>query len=250
MRERLVELARFGSVGALAFVVDVGLFNVLRYGPGELLEAKPLTAKVISVAVATVVAWLGNRRWTFASRTGAPGAGGVLRQLLGFAVVNVGGMVIAVGCLAFSHYVLGLTSPLADNVAANVVGLALGTAFRYLAYSRVVFRDRPVASADAAAPPSAPLARRDERTPREHEVRVERLGHTGEEHREHGRAPLGELEPSPVGGDEVARKGQAQAGALSRGDLALEDPRGQVVGHPGPLVGDLDHDGPSGPGGA
>ncbi|WP_418606452.1 hypothetical protein [Georgenia sp. SUBG003] len=32
-------------------------------------------------------------------------------------------MAIAVGCLAVSHYVLGFTSPLADNVAANGVGL-------------------------------------------------------------------------------------------------------------------------------
>ena len=154
MRSRLPELLRFGSVGAIAFVVDVGLFNLLRFGPGELLAAKPLTAKVLSVAVATVVAWLGNRYWTFARlRTTAR-----VRELLGFAVVNVVGMAIAVGCLAFSHYVLGLTSPLADNIAANVVGLGLGTAFRYLAYRRVVFTGaRRLAStrATATAPPPA-----------------------------------------------------------------------------------------------
>lgn len=132
---RLAELARFGSVGAVAFVVDLGLFNLLRFGPGDLLEHKPLTAKVISVAVATLVSWLGNRYWTFSARRTA----NHVRELAGFAVVNIGGMGIAVACLAFSHYVLDLRSPLADNISANGVGLVLGMVFRYLAYRHWVF---------------------------------------------------------------------------------------------------------------
>ena len=152
MRARLLELIRFGSIGALAYVVDVGLFNLLRFGPGTLLGDRPLTAKVVSVAVATVVSWLGNRYWTFAGRRTASRA----KEFAGFAVVNVGGMAIAVGCLWFSHYVLELTSPLADNVSANVVGLALGTAFRYLAYRRVVFTGETDSSARTPATVSAP----------------------------------------------------------------------------------------------
>ncbi|UNX56329.1 GtrA family protein [Georgenia sp. TF02-10] len=126
-------------VGGLAFVVDVGLFNLLRFGPGELLGPKPLTAKMVSVAVSVLVAWLGNRYWTF-SATRQPSRG---RELTIFALVNLGGMAIAVGCLAVSHYLLGLTSPLADNIAANGVGLVLGTAFRYLCYRYVVFTADP-----------------------------------------------------------------------------------------------------------
>ena len=138
-RARFAELARFGSVGAVAYVVDLGLFNLLRFGPGDLLIHKPMTAKVISVAVATLVAWLGNRYWTFSDRkTSSRG-----RELAGFVVVNIGGLIIGVGCLAFSHYVLGFTSPLADNISANVVGLALGTAFRYVFYRRLVFTGGP-----------------------------------------------------------------------------------------------------------
>lgn len=155
MRSRALELARFGSVGAVAYVVDIGLFNLLRFGPGGLLEDKPITAKVASVAVATLVAWVGNRYWTFsARRTASP-----RRELVVFAVVNVGGMLVAVACLAFSHYVLGLTSPLADNIAANVVGLALGTAFRYVAYRRLVFT--ATAPTRRAAAPDAPPAPHD-----------------------------------------------------------------------------------------
>lgn len=155
---RLVELLRFGSVGLVAFVVDLGLFNLLRFGPGELLGEKPLTAKVVSVSVATVVAWLGNRYWTFAhARTQDHG-----RELVAFALANVGGMLVAVGCLAFSHYVLGLTSPLADNIAANGVGLVLGTAFRYVAYRHWVFTGSAVGTAAPAAAPEADVASPEE----------------------------------------------------------------------------------------
>ncbi len=83
---RVSELSRFGSVGLVAYVVDLGLFNLLRFGPGELLGEKPLTAKGVSVVVATLVAWFGNRYWTFAHRrTAARG-----RELAAFALVNAG----------------------------------------------------------------------------------------------------------------------------------------------------------------
>ena len=150
MRERFWELVRFGSVGGLAYVVDAGLFNLLRFGPGELLGHKPLTAKVVSVAVATVVAWLGNRYWTFSTRRTANRT----REFIGFALANVVGMVIAVGCLAVSHYVLGYTSPLADNISANGVGLVLGTVFRYLAYRAFVFTGDPAATVARALGPA------------------------------------------------------------------------------------------------
>ena len=61
------EILKFGIVGAVAFVVDVGLMNVLRH---TVMEDKPTTAKIVSASVATVVAWIGNRQWTFRHRRG------------------------------------------------------------------------------------------------------------------------------------------------------------------------------------
>ena len=58
-------------------------------------------------------------------------------------MLNAIGLAITLACLAFSHYVLDLTSPLADNIAANVVGLGLGTAFRFWSYRRWVFPKVP-----------------------------------------------------------------------------------------------------------
>ncbi|MGC5616693.1 GtrA family protein [Georgenia sp. Z1491] len=136
-RQWWIELIRFCTVGLSAFVVDIGLFNLLRFGPGELLGDRPLTAKVVSVSVSIVVAWIGNRLWTFREKRRAAAH----REALMFVLVNIGGMLVAVGCLAFSHYVLGLTSPLADNISANGVGLVLGTAFRYVCYRYVVFTE-------------------------------------------------------------------------------------------------------------
>jgi len=139
-RRLLEELVKFGIVGALAYVVDVGVFNALRY-EGELwsgpLSHKPITCKVISVLVATAVTYVGNRTWTWRDRPRR----GVRRQLMLFVVLNGVGMLIAVGCLAVSHYLLGFTSALADNVSANGVGLVLGTTFRFWAYRRWVFPD-------------------------------------------------------------------------------------------------------------
>ncbi|GAB3679327.1 GtrA family protein [Angustibacter aerolatus] len=131
------EMVKFGAVGAIAFVVDLGTFNLLRFGLGDggPLEHKPLTAKVISATLATLVAWLGNRLWTFRHRRRAS-AGHELLLFVGF---NVAGMAIALGCLAFSHYVLDLRSARADNLSANGVGLVLGTLFRFWAYRTFVF---------------------------------------------------------------------------------------------------------------
>ncbi|MFV2144656.1 MULTISPECIES: GtrA family protein [Isoptericola] len=133
---RRIELLRFGSVGALAFVVDLAVFNLMLHGPVDVLAHKPITVRIIAAAVATLVAWVGNRYWTFADRR-TPRRG---RELLEFAAVNVGGLAISAGCLAVSRYVLGLDSALADNVAANGVGLVLSTIFRYVMYRTVVFR--------------------------------------------------------------------------------------------------------------
>lgn len=145
LRVRLLEMLRFGAVGGSAFVVDIGIYNLLRL---TILDDKPIGAKVISVAVATIVAWIGNRHFTFKNRGQRP----MLREGLLFAAFNVVGLGISAGCLFFSHYVLGFTSTLADNIAGNVIGLGLGMIFRYCAYRFIVFR--PTVTIDTPATPA------------------------------------------------------------------------------------------------
>lgn len=181
------ELVKFGVVGAVAFLVDVGLFNLLRFGGPGLLEDRPLTAKAISVSVATVVAWVGNRWWTFRRHRRASAR----RELALFVVMNGAGMAIALACLGVSHYVLGFTSPLADNVSANVVGLVLGTAFRFVTYRQWVFTEgRDAAPVDAASAVAAQS--------------VETAGSgPAEEDSEDRRSVAQQLQPSAVGRHEV-----------------------------------------------
>jgi len=124
------ELMKFGMVGSVAFVVDVTLFNVLLQ-----TTDKPLTSKAVSTVVATTVSYAGNRSWTFRRRSRST----VRREYTLFFLLNGVGMLIALTCLGISHYLLGFTSALADNIAANVVGLGLGTAFRFWSYRRFVF---------------------------------------------------------------------------------------------------------------
>ena len=114
----------------------------------------PLTAKVVSGVLATIVAWLGNRYWTFRNVRRSKAH----HEFALYAVVAALGTLIAMACLWFSHYALHLTSPLADNISANGVGLFLAVVFRFWAYRRVVFRgdgspatDKADGSADGAA---------------------------------------------------------------------------------------------------
>jgi putative flippase GtrA len=140
---------KFGVVGAIGFVIDVTVFNVLRFaGPG-LLEHKPLTAKGISVAVATMVTYAGNRHWTWVDRARS----GARREVTLFFALNGVGMAIAVAILGVSHYVMGLRSPLEDNISANVVGLVAGMIFRFWSYRRFVFRPASEASGDTDLAP-------------------------------------------------------------------------------------------------
>lgn len=153
MKALISQLLRFTAVGGIGLVVDVGIFNLLRItvlSPEHLHEG-PVLAKVISTSVAIIVNWLGNRYWAFGPHR-RPQA---LREGLEFALVSVGGMLIGIACLWVSHYVLGYTSLLADNVSSNVIGLALGTAFRFWLYRTWVFRPqasvRPTRSSRRAA---------------------------------------------------------------------------------------------------
>ena len=130
------ELGKFGVIGLVAYIIDLTIFNVLRFAGGEgPLYDKPLTAKVVSVLAATTFAYFGNRHWTFKDRSRSS----FRRQYTLFFVFNAVGMIISLSCLWVSHYLLGFESALADNISANVVGLVLGTVFRFWGYHNWVF---------------------------------------------------------------------------------------------------------------
>lgn len=155
----LPELSKFGVVGLVGLVVDVGGFNLLRFGGGGVgpLHDYPLTAKLVAASLSTVASWLGHRYWTFRHSRRAE----IHHEFLWFVFFCTIGTLIATGCLALTHYGFGMRSALEDNISANVVGLALGTAFRFWSYRTFVFSQRGPVQVDGPgsagdAPSSVP----------------------------------------------------------------------------------------------
>ena len=133
-RRLLHEIAKFGIVGGINFGVDVILFNVLNE---SVLDNKPLTSKAISTTVAAISSYFMNRHWTWRDRDRTS----LARELPLFLLLSAVGLGIALGCLGISHYGLGYTGTLADNISANGFGLVLGMLWRFWSFKRWVFTD-------------------------------------------------------------------------------------------------------------
>ncbi len=145
--------AKFLAVGGVATLIALVLFNLLVHGffghtPGPMNEW-PLSAFVLANVAGMLVSYRGTRSWAFRHRQVVGAAGGRVTYF----TINTLTLAVPLVCLSVSRYLLGLDSALADNVAANVVGLALGTATRFWAFRRFVFVSAHRARArDAASP--------------------------------------------------------------------------------------------------
>jgi putative flippase GtrA len=137
--ELIPELAKFGVVGLIGSVVDLGGAAVLHGAVG----IGPMFSKAASLTAATVITYLGSRFWTFRHRVNQA----LLREGTLFAALNLVGLGIAEVVIAVTTYGLGLKSALAYN-AASVAGTGLGTIFRYFSYKKWVFlADAPAVAA-------------------------------------------------------------------------------------------------------
>ncbi|MCU1473867.1 GtrA family protein [Amnibacterium sp.] len=148
------QLVQFALVGGVGFVVDTAVFNLLLFTvfDGSRIHAGPLLAKTASTIVAIAVNWVGNRYWTFGPHRSTRGAA----EALEFLAVSILGMLVGLGCLWVSHYLLGFDNRLADNLSANVVGLLLGSAVRFALYRHWVYHPRRANRVSAAG--TAPVA--------------------------------------------------------------------------------------------
>ena len=132
------EVLTFLGVGGTGYLVDVAAFNLLlSVHPFAILD--PAVARTLAVGLAMCVTYLGNRSLTWRGHTSRSQR----REVGLFVLFNIIGFGFSLVTLVISHEVLGLTSRLADNISANVVGLGLGTIFRFLTYKRFVFVTRP-----------------------------------------------------------------------------------------------------------
>jgi len=131
LSQLIPEFAKFAVVGSVAFVVADGGSNLLRFQVG----LDPLTSNAIATIAGMVVAFVGNRYWTFRSRQHR----GVSREGILFFVFNVAALLIQLACIAFTTYALGLTGKLPYNIAL-ILGIGVGTLFRFWSYRKWIWR--------------------------------------------------------------------------------------------------------------
>jgi len=121
-RQLVHEAARFGVVGAIAFLVAIVATNLLHFRAG----LGPLTSNAIATIVGTCVSFVGNRYWTFRHREGST----LARDYAVFFVLNGIGLGIQLVCVGFAYYLLNMHGKLAYNIAL-IFGIGLATLFRF-----------------------------------------------------------------------------------------------------------------------
>lgn len=152
----IAELTRFGLIGTLGLIIDLGGAALLHGKAGF----GPLMAKAISASVATVVSYTGHRLWTFRHRASQS----IPRGGLIFFGLNLIGLVISLLVIAIVTGPLDQHSLAAYN-AAQVIGVLLGMLFRYWSYRRWVFLAfEPAEAALRPGPALELVARRSGRT--------------------------------------------------------------------------------------
>ncbi|MEV0268880.1 GtrA family protein [Hamadaea sp. NPDC050747] len=146
--ERFQQLAhealKFGLVGILNTLINLAVFNALLVGIHDVGRVK---ANFVATAVATVFAYLMSRYWTFRDR---PSDHSTSREFALFVIFNVIGLGIESALIGATVYILGTNSILAVNIA-KVLGLGIGTVFRFWAYRTFVFRGASTVSSDDVA---------------------------------------------------------------------------------------------------
>jgi putative flippase GtrA len=135
LRSLYAEILKFGAVGALGVLSDVGTSNLLWHSTG----LTPTKAAIGGTCVATVTAYIGNRYWTFRDRP----ADNRRREMLLFALISLIGLVIENGFVFASDHVFGFHSLLANNVAKFGLGLPVAGAFRFWTSHVLVFPEAP-----------------------------------------------------------------------------------------------------------
>ncbi|WP_326736549.1 GtrA family protein [Streptomyces sp. NBC_01022] len=128
------EVAKFGVVGAVGLVVNIGVSNLLwRY-----TDIPTVRAGLMATFVAILCNYVGFRYWTYRDRDKS----GRTRELTLFLLFSAVGAVIETGVLYAATYGFGWNSPVQSNVF-KILGIGIATMFRFWSYRTWVFRALP-----------------------------------------------------------------------------------------------------------
>ena len=124
------EVAKFGIVGGISYVVTV----FVNYAYLYFQKNDELTAYIVANVVATGVAYLGNRYWTYKERE----SGGA-REMGLFVAINGIAIAIQFGLVALTTYVLHMNSHVEIFFSKFILGIGIGMAFRFWCYRTFIF---------------------------------------------------------------------------------------------------------------
>jgi putative flippase GtrA len=167
-RHLIHEMFKFGIVGGVGFVVSLVGADLLRYDAG-FGKYKALT---VATLAATVVTFIGNRYWTYRNRPRT----GTARESITFFVMNGIGILIQYASVFVIQDLVGLSGKIWYNVA-NLLGIAIGTCFRFYSYRKWVWKQpleevlegheslEPAGAAATAPEPASAARRGDELEP-------------------------------------------------------------------------------------
>jgi putative flippase GtrA len=127
-RVLLKEVSAFGMVGAVALVIDLGVF-------AWLAPHGAVKAKIISATLSTTFAYFGNRYLSFSHRARTS----IGRETAFFFGINAITLVFSALVIAVFVYPLHFAHNSGTVFAVNVATIALGTLFRFWSYKRFVF---------------------------------------------------------------------------------------------------------------
>lgn len=127
----LHEVAKFGIVGGISYVVTV----IANYAYLLIQRNDQITAYIVANVVATAVAYVGNRFWTYKDRNAA----GDTREMALFAAINAVAIAIQAGIVTLTFYVLHMTSHLENFFSKFILAIAIGMAFRFWCYRTFIF---------------------------------------------------------------------------------------------------------------
>ncbi|MFJ8017811.1 GtrA family protein [Streptomyces sp. NPDC096339] len=154
------EVAKFGAVGGLGVLVNLGVFNLIR----STTDLQVVRASVIATVVAIATNYLGFRYFAYRDRTQSNPAGRT-RELVLFVAFSAIGLVIENGVLYVATYGFGWNGSVASNVF-KFIGIGTATVFRFWSYRTWVFKALPAPLATTPAEPMpepAPLPKPDRR---------------------------------------------------------------------------------------
>jgi putative flippase GtrA len=132
------EIAKFGVVGGVGVVVNIGVFNLVRHSTG----LQTVRASILATLVSIAFNYVGFRYFAYRDRDKDRRA----RELSLFLLFSAVGLVIENGVLYTATYGFGWDSQLQSNLF-KFAGIGVATCFRFWSYRTWVFRTQPARGA-------------------------------------------------------------------------------------------------------